>query len=90
MIWFYSFGCAASTIETRRLGDLSQVLGNVSLDQVMQLICPVVASASVVCGMCPICYITPVHFSFIIVLEELTELKFPQFFKDVVLTTFTS
>lgn len=90
IIWFYSFGCAASTIETRRLGDLSQVLGNVSLDQVMQLICLVVAFASVVCGMCPIVYITPVHFMFIIALEELTELKFPKFFKDVVLTTFTS
>lgn len=90
IIWFYSFECAASSIETRRLGDLSQVFGNVSLDQVMQLICLVVAFASVVCGMCPIVYITPVHFSFIIMLEKLTELKFPKFFKDVVFTTFTS
>lgn len=90
IIWFYSFGCAASSMETRRVGDLSQIFGNISLDQVMQLICLVVAFASVVCGMCPIVYITPVHFSFIIMLEELTELKFPKSFKDVVFTTFTS
>lgn len=90
IIWFYSFGCAASTIETLRLGNLSQVFGNVSLDQVMQLICLVVAFASVVCGICPGFCPTPVHFMFIIALEELTELKFPKFFKDIVLTTFTS
>lgn len=90
IIWFCSFGCTASTIETRRLGDLSQVFGNVSLDQVMQLICLVVPFASVVGGMCHGFYPTPAHFMFIIALEELTELEFPKFFKDVVLTTFTS